>query len=202
MKEILNVSVFYGQANIYYVPFNDSSLNINNVQALSFDNANVAFIDNVFTLDAASRMMLLHVNPQNDVSDSILTNGLVFSDFENNGNLQYSFVDNNNLTTTIYSNKDLIDHYFGNINTIDSNITNSINISDEPLYKYSKISFDFKEDFPMSAREIDFTLILEYTCQGNIADMNFLKTRCFYPSPTRMEKGICLSTSITQTLTP
>ena len=182
MKQILNVSVFYGQANIYYVPFNDSSLDINNVQVLSFDDANIAFTDNVFTIDAASIIMLLHVNPQIDVSESILTNGLVFTDFEND-NLQYSFINNENLTTIIYSNKELVDHYFGNIVSTDSNITNSINISDEPLYKYSKISFDFNEDFPMSAREVDFTLILEYTCQGNIADMIFFKDSLLLPIP-------------------
>jgi len=177
MKEILNVSVFYGQANIYYVPFNNPSLNINDIYALSFDNANISFIDNVFTLDDSSRVMLLHVNSDNDVSDSILTNGLVLTDFESN--IQYSFVGNSN-TNIIYSNKDLVDHYFGNIDTI---YYTGIQLSDEPLYKYSKISFDFKDDFPMSAREVDFTLILEYTCSGNIADMIFFKDSLLLPIP-------------------
>ena len=147
MKEILNVSVFYGQANIYYVPFNNPSLNINDIYALSFDNANISFIDNVFTLDDSSRVMLLHVNSDNDVSDSILTNGLVLTDFESN--IQYSFVGNSN-TNIIYSNKDLVDHYFGNIDTIDYT---GLQLSDEPLYKYSKISFDFK-DLRFSTRAV------------------------------------------------
>ena len=178
MKEILNVSVFYGQSNIYYVPFNDISIDINDIYALSFDGANITFIEDVFTIDAPSRIMLLQVS-ESDVSDSILTNNLILSDFENDvSNIQFSFTGTYD-TLLIYSNKDLDDHYFGNIDTILFDTT----ILDEPLYKYSKISFDFRDDFPMSARDVDFTLIIEYSCSGNIAEMVFFKESLLLPVP-------------------
>lgn len=168
--EIIDVSVLFAEANVYYIPFEDTGVLFYHTFQ---QDANVTFHNSssVFTVDTASSIIFLKVNPTSDITTSVLTNGLVLSTDPAVSNIDYVFT---NASTqdmvTIYSNKDLLNHYYP-----DDTINTGVPVRDEPLHRVSKISFDFKDDFPMSARDVDFTVFIEYTCQGNVAEVDLFR---------------------------
>ena len=169
--EIIGVSVLFAEANVYYIPFEDDT---GIVYHTFQQDANVTFHNSstVFTVDTASSIIFLKVNDAtSDITTSVLTNGLVLSTDSTVSNIDYVFTNASNQDLiTIYSNKDLLNHYYS-----DDTTNTGVPVRDEPLHRVSKISFDFKDDFPMSARDIDFTVFIEYTCQGNVAEVDLFR---------------------------
>lgn len=175
--DIVDIFVIQSRTNVYYTTFNDDTVPLDIVYYHTFQNANVDFVRQddrqYFTVDNPSAIMFVKVDPSKMITQSIMTNELVLSyTYTEQTNLEYTFTNASdpNKVTTIYSNKDLFTHYIDEFQTDLERV-----VRDEPVYRYSKISFDFNEDFPMSARKIDFTVFIEYTCQGNIAEIELFK---------------------------